>query len=701
MLKPNPWPAIWFLRAELLAEPEVAALPPALREATVFARLLARLPIGQVANESLAGDYGLAFADPELQARVAAWQREPRPSAPSQPDPWAKLAQDFVCKAQFSPAHTTADYEQVLQVGLGGLIERIERFDTDPDSDHGPEATEYRRAMTIALRGLEAWASRFAALGDSPVFMTCRRVPHLPAASFHEAVQALWLLHTAIGISELSDASLSLGRLDQVLYPYYRRDRDAGVPETAIEQTVADLFRKLNRYGDAACAVNLGGLDAAGHDQLNDLSRLILRVATALQQPAPLLAARIHPQISQADFDQLTTPELLRNGQPTFYGELACRCALERRGVSPADAQGWAANSCMGLLIPGQEFSDMWGIVLTLLLPLELALNHGRPFRGDLPIPLTTRCPEAYTGIDEVFDAVLRYTRELLQLLAPRHAQITAERGRTLPNPYLSALLRDCAARGRDRLRGGVRHHTVNVDAFGLVNAADALTALDRVVFRERRWTLDEVLAATRADFAGAEPLRRALLAAPKYGNDDAAADIMVQRLAEGFAAAVQGVDTATVTYMPSFHTLNAHVGAGALYGASADGRRAGEPLAKNIGPMPGRNMKGLTALLQSAASIRQDAFYGGQALDVSLDASRMAHVSERRAFQSALQTYFAQGGLQVQVNGVTAQTLREALAQPVEHEDIIVRIAGYSARFVGLNRGIQEEMVQRFEHGV
>lgn len=697
-MKPDPWPVILYLRHALQRDAALAGLPAPLREATLFSRLLARLPIGRVEGESLAGDYGLHFADAALRHEIDAWRRTPPPVVPPVASPFAGLAQQYGCRTSFSPAHTTADYEQVLKLGLSGLIRRIE----DQADPADPTAGEYRLAMATALRGVAAWSARFAVLspGDRGSD-ACRRVPEQPAKTFHEAVQAVWLLHTAIGISELSDASLSLGRLDQYLYPYYQADRARGVKEEDLEVVLADLFRKLNRYGDAACAVNLGGLDAEGRDQTNALTRMIVRVATRLQQPAPILAARAHPGLAQADFDALTVPELARIGQPTFYGEASCRAVLRRRGVPEADLPRWAANSCMGLMMPGEEFSDMWGIVFTVLLPLELALNGGRPWRGDLPFELRTRAPATCDGPGEILEAVLRYTDELLGLLVAEHRRITEARGVHLPNPYLSALLHDGVERGRDRLLGGVRYHTVNVDAFALVNAADALTALGAVVFRDRRWPLADVVAAVRNDFAGAEDLRQALLAAPKYGNDDAEADAMVNRLAQGFAAVVRRYSDTRVTYLPSFHTLNAHIDAGAAYGASPDGRRAGEPFAKNIGPMPGRNRKGLTALLRSAAAVGQESFPGGQALDVSLQADLLARPEDRRKFQAALQAYFAMGGLQIQVNGLAADALRAAMARPRDHEDLIVRIAGYSARFVHLPPAVQQEMVARFENGV
>lgn len=169
--------------------------------------------------------------------------------------------------------------------------------------------------------------------------------------------------------------------------------------------------------------------------------------------------------------------------------------------------------------------------------------------------------------------------------------------------------------------------------------------------------------------------------------------------MAARFAAIVRNHSDADMTYMPSFHTLNLHVGLGAGWGAGLDGRRAGEPFAKNVGPMQGRNHSGLTALLASAARVEQEYFYGGQALDLHIDAELIENAADRAKFQAAVQTYFQLGGLQIQVNGVNVDSLKQAMIEPEKYGDLTVRIGGYSARFVNLLPGIQRDMITRFEH--
>lgn len=717
MDKTEIWPTIFFLRDEVLSDPTLGGLEPPLREAHAFRYVLERLPIGISPTETLAGDFGWEWGDPEtlseLERRMdRRTQRRGPAGSPAPLGPAELLAQRFHCFGGYTLAHTCVDYPRIVDEGIGGLVADIRSEMKVADS----ERRTYLAAMEIALLAVVAWAHRYADAAEAlaareadtetrarlgRIAAACRHVPLHPARSFHEGVQAVWLVHAAVGLSELSAASLSLGRIDQYLYPAFRADLDRGIPRSELERSLADLHRKLNRFGDPACAVNLGGVDEQGRDLFNPLSALIVHVSRTLHLPAPILAARVHPGLPSETFDLLVDPELFAMGQPTFYGEFSCRQALLRRGVAPGDVHRWAANSCMGLVIPGEEISDMWGAVVNVLLPLELAINGGKPIHHDLPIAVKSPARTGYNDFDELFEAVLGYLDELLEFCVRQNQESTRRIGMDSPNPFLSALIRDGIRRGKDRAEGGPRYYTVIVEAFGLINAADALQAIKTLVFEQGRYTLAELIEAARGNFESAPALRTAIRQIPKYGNDDPAADAMARRLADEFARRVSHYSTPAIRYAPSFHTLNAHIGAGTKLGASLDGRLAGQPLAKNIGPIPGHAREGHTALIRSATTIDQSAFHGGQALDISIGPDLMGNEAGRKAFQALLQTYFRLGGLQVQVNGVDAGVLRQAMAEPEHHEDVIVRIAGYSARFVTLDRTVQEEMVERFARGL
>jgi len=695
----NIWQWNDFLRHEALRDAQAAAAP--VREGRAFAHVAGHIPIRLSQPHTFAGEFDLSARDDEPWARFDRWlsERDTGQAPPAQPrlDIWDQLNEHFHClPSNGGSAHTTVDYARVVTSGVTGILADIKREADGADQ----EKREYLDGMRAALAGLVTFAERFAALAEQQnlreLAARCRHVPRHPARSCHEALQAIWFVHLGVALSECSGASLSLGRLDQYLFPLFEQDRADGATVEELGEALADFFRLLNGFGDPACTINLGPATV-----LNPLSQLIVKTVKRLKLPSPILAARIQPDTPAEMFDLLTDPALVEIGQPTFYGEEPCREALRRRGVPECELPNWAANSCMGLMMPGQEWSNMWGSVVNVLLPLELALNGGRPFQYDAPMPFSTSPPDSYTSFDSLCDTVRTYLDELIAALITETAERTERRGRALPNPFVSALLDDCVARGQDRLLGGCRYHTVIVEAFGLVNAADALAAIRQLVFEENRYTLDEMVAAARGDFTSQPEVLLAVRQAPKYGNGDTAADGIARDLAERFAESVSRHSTDAVAYCPSFHTLDAHIPAGAKIGASLDGRRAGDPLAKNVGTAPGRATEGHTALIRSAATIDQSAFFGGQALDLWIDPRTIRTQDGKRKLQALLQTYFKLGGLQIQVNGVSPDILRAAMAAPDSHGHVLVRKAGYTTRYVTLPCATQAELLQRFEAGL
>lgn len=641
-----------------------------LREAELFRRILAEIPLGgDPTGSRLAGLFGDSekLPVPNNSEPTTKTEAERR---------FNELCDNLQCVCWISTNHTTLDYASVLEQGLLALAEQAPN-----------------RAQRVALLAVVNFAERYAELG----FDLCRKVPAHPAETFAEALQSILLVQAVSGIAEYSFASISLGRFDQYCYKYFDNDRKRGVSESELADVLREFLRMLNVHGDHAKALNLGGCDRNGNDQFNDLSRMILRLAAELRLPAPLLAFRCHARTRDEDLALAVRPELFTIGQPTFYGEENCRKTLRKRGVPEEEIDNWCVNSCMGLMIAGREFSDMWAVVFNCLPGLEAALNHGTPFR---PCGLSIETPSRYGSIGELMETMFAFDRKLLRLLLEYHSRYNAEafeRG-CHPAPFTSALLHG-GVPGNDRLHGGTRYHTGNVDLFALANVADALTAIDELVFRKKSRTLEEIVSATKNNFEGAEELRRELLACPKYGNGDPAADAVAAELARRIARIIREESPeGGILYMPSFHTLNTHVDRGAQYPASCDGRLAGDPFAKNIGPTAGRNHEGIPGLIRSAAAIDQTDFPGGQALDISCDSAFCKTAEARKKFRAVVRSYFELGGLQLQVNAVSVEDLRNAQKEPERYRDLIVRIGGYSARFVQLPPRIRQEMIERFE---
>ena len=670
------------LRAMALDKIEIAEKTAPEKEALILGYILENIPIFHDPADLLYGDCG--FANDAL-VKTEAFIRDNPVNIQSFEHEISReeqqLRNEFFCKGIYTSAHTCVNYEQVVKRGVNGIIEEITASKTNKTGDR----LEYLNAMEIVLNSFIVFAGRFG----------LNHIPLNPARNFPEALQTIWLVHLVISISEYSSASISLGRFDQYAYDCFLK-----TDEQESEIWFDNFLDRINSYGDAACNLNLGGIDADGNDLCNELSYFIARTIKEKQMPSPILSARIHPKFPRDLFDTLIAPELFKIGQPTFYGEYSCLEALKKRGIPEEDIYKWAANSCMGLMIQGYEVSDMWGVVICALLPLELTLNSGVPFDKELYLKLQTAPCRNYPDFEDLYQKFIEYLHEIINFCISANRQSTERYVAEYPNPFVSAFVGDCIVNGADRVTDGSRYYSVITEAFALINASDSLFAIKKLVFDDKVCSLDELVLAVKNNFAENSEFIRRILTLPKYGDGDADADAISARLARDFAEIVSGYSNRKIVYAPSFHTLNCHIPAGKLYSASPDGRKRGNPLAKNIGTSLGLARKDLTSLLRSAATIDQSEFFGGQPIDISLDMKLIDSQEGKKKIQHLLQTYFAMGGLQVQVNGLSADILLKAIECPDNYADLIVRIGGYSNFFNRLSDEVKSEMVNRFNSG-
>jgi len=688
------------IREEAIVNIDLANKSIAIREALIFEYILENIPIFHNPVNLLAGDYG--FYNETAEEIESFFGNRPSKNQNNNhiiSTDEQQLQEDFFCRGVYTLAHTCVSYEKILNCGVKGILEEIAANKQNVSG----EQLEYLTAVEIALNSFLKFVDRFVELLQNKnddrldkIIDNCKNVPLNPARNFPEALQSIWFVHLLIGISEYNDASISLGRLDQYAYDCFLK-----TDEKEAELWFDSLLQKLNSYGDAACNINLGGIDRDGNDLCNELSYLIARSVKNNLLPSPILSARIHSGFPQDLFDLLTDPELFKVGQPTFYGENSCLNALRKRGIPEVDIHKWAANSCMGLIIQGYEVSDMWGCVINYMLPLELTLNNGVPFNKKILLSLRTKACTSYSSFQALYSKFQEYLYELIDFCIKANNESTARYTEEFPNPYISAFLDDCIKLGKDRVAGGARYYNVITEAFALVNAADSLNTIKTLVFEQQKYSLDELVDAVKSNFNGYTELYNLIQTFPKYGDGDSENDSMTAELARDFAARIKTYSNDQKVYAPSFHTLNAHINAGKLYGASLDGRLDGEPFAKNIGPSSAQISKELTSLIRSASHIDQSEFFGGQPLDISLNTSLINSLEGKRKFQSLLQTYFKLGGLQVQVNGLTSEMLQKAINEPEKYNDLIVRIGGYSDYFNRLGDDVKQEMIKRFSNGV
>ncbi|MFZ5827812.1 MAG: pyruvate formate lyase family protein [Bacillota bacterium] len=637
----------------------------------------------------------------------------------------------YVLNNDFSSASHLAhiNYSRVLEVGFAGIIAQarsaMEQLHAD-DPEAGTRAAFYR-SVIISGEAMIALANRYAqhaatladqAESDSrrqellEIAATATRVPAQPARSFREAVQAYWF--TLLGLMQFDGAAeIPLGRLDQLLCPYYRQDLVAGrLTRPEAFELLAELLIKLNRvtylHEYAATKVvdgnslrytlTVGGVDETGSDATNPLSELLLEGIERVGLTSPNLAVRLHPRTPAHFMDRVI--HLATNGSNLVqvFNDTVIIAGFERVGFPAGAARDYIITGCVQPL-PASTYGPTCSAHINGPKVLELLLNGGRPFvslsgeEEDLPPP----------GFDSYADLWDEFTRQLRTVTeeALTGLRVVGEvQDRLLPNPLLSALSDGPLAAGRDVKAGGAEQNATGITLVGLGTLADSLAALKEMVFDRRTHTLAEVVEWIKTDFEEYEPERQMLLNhPPKFGNGDHRVDQIAREIVNSLAEAVsEHRPYRGGLYTVGLHSETHHVIQGVAVAATPDGRRSGEMLGPGCGPTSGMERLGPTAALRSLAAVDYTMAMGGASANLRFNPTLLRTGNQREQFGAMLKAYFKLGGQHLQVNVIDAATLREAQHHPERYQDLIVRVTGYSARFVDLTPGTQEEIIRRAE---
>ncbi len=601
-------------------------------------------------------------------------------------------------------SNVCADWGMVLQQGLLGrkdaALAARQRY------VHDAEAVEFLDCAVESIDAVLGLAARHAAtarrVGRHDVAEILERVPAHPPRTFHEALQALRLLHAVVWLG--GNYHVGLGRFDQYMWPYLRADLQAGrLDMDGAADLLAEFFISLNRdsdlypgvqQGDNGQTITLGGVTRDGDDAVNELTRLVLSVSRDLAMIDPKINLRISPR---TDLDLLTlATELTRKGLgfPQYSNDDVVIPGLVAHGYSLEDARDYAVAACWEFLIPGRGM-DVVNI-------------------GAVSLPAAVDCGvRAGLAAGDDFAGILRRTEEdirrQVEALAGAYAGLWLP-----PAPYYSALMTDCLERGRD-LSQGATYNNFGIHGAGLANAADALAAVRRFVFEEGRVSPAELLAALEAGYAGHEELRRLLEAeGPKVGNHDDCADDLMTALADLFAGACEGY-ASSERPTPRGGILRPGTGSAMYYvwlalghegmreplvGATAEGRRAGEMFGANLAPSPNATVRGPISVLQSFAKLDYRRICNGGPITLEL-ADTVFRNGEALRKTAMLVRLFAQlGGQQLQINSLNVDTLRDAKAHPERHQNLIVRVWGWSGYFCELDEEYQDHIIARHVYG-
>jgi trans-4-hydroxy-L-proline dehydratase len=633
---------------------------------------------------------------------------------------------------QRSPGHTAMG-DTIYRKGFNDLKAEIEAAIAALDFLNDPEALDKReqlQAMAICADALIAFARRHAEALDALAAATqseerrqelqtmaaiCRRVPAETPRTFWEALQYYWFVHVGV-ITELNPwDAFNPGRLDQHLYPFYKADLAAGrlTREQAREllsafwvkfnnhpapPKVGITAKESNTYVDFAL-INLGGLKADGSDGVNDLTYLILEVIEEMRLLQPSSMVQVSKKSPERFLRRALKIVQTGFGQPSIFNTDAIVQELVRQGKSIEDARSGGASGCVESGAFGKESYVLTGY-FNLPKILELALNNGvDPVSGETLGPASGE-PAGFATFDDLFAAFETQLRHFIDIKIRGNNIIERINARLMPVPFLSLLIDDCIARGRDYNAGGARYNTSYIQGVGIGTLTDALAALKTHVYERRSLPLARMLDALGRNFAGHEDLRHRLLEeTPKYGNDDDAADEILKRVFEAYFTAVDGrPNTRGGVHRINLLPTTVHVYFGSLVGALPDGRGAGEPLSEGISPVQGADRNGPTAVVKSAAKI-DHLRTGGTLLNQKFLPRIFQDPQGIPRIANLVRSYFSLDGHHIQFNVVDAATLRRAREEPQRYRDLIVRVAGYSDYFVDLTDELQDEIIRRTAH--
>jgi pyruvate formate-lyase/glycerol dehydratase family glycyl radical enzyme len=633
---------------------------------------------------------------------------------------------------QRAPGHTVLD-DKIYRRGFRAFQADIRRAIDALDDLTDPRAYDKReelRAMHICCDAIVRFAKRHAECAREMaatepdaarrselerIAEVCARVPAEAPRDFHEALQAYWFVHLGV-ITELNTwDSFNPGHLDQHLYPFYRAGLAEGtLTEDAARELLQCFWVKFNNqpappkvgvtaaesgtYTDFA-NINNGGLTAEGADGVNDLTYVILDVIDDMR----LLQPSSNIQVSRKSPDRFIRRacEIVRKGwgQPSVFNADAVVEELLRQGKSLADARVGGTSGCVETGAFGKEAYILTGY-FNLPKVLELALNGGVDPASGKQVGARTGDPAAFDSYDAVFEAFTRQLQHLVDVKMAGTNVIERLYATRMPAPFLSILISDCIANGRDYNDGGARYNTTYIMPVGIGTVTDSLSAIRCHGFERRTVTMEKLVAALGRNFEDDEVLRLTLWnKTPRYGNDDCAADAILSSVFDAVFNAIDGrPNPRDGEYHVNYLSTTCHVYFGSRVGATPDGRHAFEPVSEGISPVQGTDRRGPTAVLRSAARLDHTRT-GGTLLNQKFAPEALETDADLDRLVSLVRSYFALGGHHIQFNVVTAATLRAAQAYPERHRDLIVRVAGYSDYFCDLTTALQDEIISRTEY--
>ena len=633
---------------------------------------------------------------------------------------------------QRAPGHTVAG-TKIYRKGMLDIIADVEISMTSLDWLNDPNAfdkMEELKAMKITAQAIIMFANRYADKLEELVQVEpdskrkaelvemariCRKVPAHAPSSFHEVLQHYWFIHLGV-VTELNPwDSFNPGRLDQHLFPFYKSETEAGSlnREKAVEilqsfwikfnnhpspPKVGITALESNTYTDFSL-INLGGVTHEGLDAVNEMTYILLDVIEEMRllQPSSMVQlSRLNPD---AFIDRAVEITKTGFGQPSIFNTDAIVQELINQGKTVEDARNGGASGCVESGAFGTESYILSGY-FNLPKILELTLHNGIDPRTGKQTGIKTGELNEFKKYPDLLAAFKTQVEHFVDIKIKGSNAIEKIFMTFMPTPFLSLIIDDCVANGKDYITGGTRYNTNYIQGVGMGTMTDSLTSLKKLVFEENDLSLTEFVKALEGNFENYdELLYKILYKTPKYGNDDEEADKQLVDVFNIYHDAVNGhVSPRGADYRINLLPTTCHVYFGSVMHAGPDGRKAGMPVSEGISPVQGSDTNGPTSVIKSAAKI-DHLHTGGTLLNQKFSPDFFEDDTSIRKVSSLVRSYFRMNGHHIQFNVVSAATLKDAQKHPEKHRNLIVRVAGYSDYFNDLGVDLQNEIINRTEH--
>ena len=583
--------------------------------------------------------------------------------------------------------HFVLDYERILAIGLDGYELEIARY---RESNKGRES--FYEALGITLASIQLVIQRYAAACRGELSDVLEHVAHRPPETFHQALQLVWMIHMLNG-------SDSFGRLDYYLDPFYKADVAAGrLDEDRSGELICELIMMIEAV-EQIQNMTIGGTDSEGRDFYTSLTKLLIKFTGEMGYKGPNLCLRVTQTMPDEIWNETMNCIASGNGLPALYNDGLYAASLEQQGIPPEVARGYCFAGCSQIMIPGMcNFVNDIGIYNAAKVA-ELTMHGGLDPLTNVQVGPPTPKAEQCGIFDELLDAYYKQLDYFVDTEVTIHNKEVPYRAACEGYGMRTLFIRGCIENGLGVYEGGARYNNIELEIIGITNAADHLYSVKKAVYDDKLYTMSELIEALTTNFSGFEEMREYLYnEVPKFGNDveevdNLRADItrhLYKRFNES-PAVLGGV------YVPGEVIFVAHEYCGHVTGATADGRYAGSVLADSAGASQGRDKNGPTALMNSVLKLpAEDYLLTSVVLNMRFLPQTLANQRSRNAIQALFSGYFAQGGMQLQVNVCDANTLRAAQKSPELYRSLIVRVGGYSDYFVRLSRELQDEIILR-----